>query len=108
MTDTQQALAKAGLGNTSFAQDILSRERSSSADSIAKIGPSVASEFIGMTPGQTGQGIGALGTAAAFNNQSRFQQSGSYSGWNFDPGQFLSDLMFAYGEYKNPGGGGTY
>ena len=93
MTDTQQALARAGLGNTSFAQDILSRERTSSADTIGNIGPSVASEFIGMAPGQTGQGISALGTAAAFNNTQRFSQSGSTSSWSFDPGQFIADLF---------------
>jgi len=63
MESTRQALARANLGGSSFAQDILGEQGMRVNDQIADIGPDVASKFIAGAPGIVQLGEGGFGPA---------------------------------------------
>lgn len=63
-TQTQEALARAGLANTSFGQRILGDQEMAGAQKTAEIPANIASQFISAVPGTSGTGVGAASAAA--------------------------------------------
>lgn len=80
MESTRQALARTGLANSPFGQEILAGQNMSGNDKIADIGPQIASNFINMAPGvglDTG-GLSAAGGAANLDTASHGNQTPSF------------------------------
>ena len=87
--NTQQSLARSGFGKSTAGQQILSDLGMKGGQDIAQIPTNAASQFIGMAPSQEGMGIGALGTAAAYNNTRSGNFNSSQNSWGFDPASLL-------------------
>jgi hypothetical protein len=64
---TQQALARAGLANTSFGAQILGNQEQAGAENTASVPTNIASQFISTVPGTSNTGVGAASGAAAAN-----------------------------------------
>ena len=76
---TRQSLARLNLTNTPFAQEILGQNRETSANRIADIGPTMASQIAAGAPNliSLGQrGLGAMGQAAGLDTTTQYTPSG--------------------------------
>ena len=65
--ETQQALARAGLANTSFGASILGNQNMAGRQATAAIPTNIASQFISAVPGTASTGVGAASAAASAN-----------------------------------------
>ncbi len=98
MESTRQALARAGLGDSSFAQRILSEQGTSSGESISQIPTNAAASLIGAAPGVGSTAVSAGGIAAGADYSSQGQTTSTPSFWS----QFLQGLQStgqAFGAY---------
>lgn len=79
-TGTAESLAKAGLGNSSFGQRILSDEQAQQGENIAQIPTSIAGQIAGMAP--TVSGIGLSGAQAAAQSSNTSNTASTPSAWD--------------------------
>ena len=73
--DTQQALARAGLANTSFGAQILGNQEMQGAQKTAAIPTDIASQFISAVPGTSGTGVSAASGAAQADRSTTYTPS---------------------------------
>lgn len=94
--DTQQALARAGLADTSFGAQILGNQKMQGAQNTAAIPGNIAGQFISAVPGTASTGVGAAEGAAASNYSS--------SGRTSNTASFMDQLQQGVQTVTNPQG----
>lgn len=80
MEQTRQALARTGLANSPFGQEILAGQNMTGNDQIANIGPNMASNFINMAPsvGLDAAGLGTASSAAGLDTRTHGNYTPSF------------------------------
>jgi hypothetical protein len=99
---TQEALARAGLADTSFGAQIMGDQVMRGQQATASIPSSIAGQFVGAVPQTAGLGIGAATGAAAANSTTTFTESP----WQ----QFFASMLAgqqAGAAFAPPPGGGS-
>ena len=73
--DTQQALARAGLADTSFGAQILGNQKMQGAQNTAAIPGNIAGQFISAVPGTARTGVSAASGAAQADRSTTYTPS---------------------------------